>query len=637
MQSVGPSTVLGDFANARFDYFGSTTSFLTVDGAPVVRTQNAGGVLEDYTIQWVFGIEPLQQYLVEFPGGRLQALPFAWDTRNESEGGQRWFHLYPDEEIAPGDALHWTGRQQNWNFMCAECHSTNLETNYDAASDSFATRWSELSVGCEACHGPGSVHVAEAQAGEFRNSRKGLVVNLDDAGRATWVMNLTTGIAERSETLMQAPQQPETCGRCHSRRGLVASEYEHGRPLLDTHRIALLDVGLYHADGQIDDEVYVYGSFLQSRMYRAGVSCSDCHNPHSLELRTGPDPNAVCGQCHLPTKFAAVEHSQHNSGDAACVDCHMPTKTYMGVDPRRDHGFRVPRPAVSAKTGSPDVCTGCHEDRDPGWAAAQLLEWFGEDRRPEFATAIHAGRTGGGNAALVAAFDDSTTPGIARATMLTLLAPPLGEAEGDVLLRGLADPDPLVRMAALRLHRDAPPDFRLQAGTELLADPVLAVRTEAAMAYAELRDYLSGPASTSFLAAAAEFEAAHRQQLNRPESHVALGDFAVRQGAGGSGTEHYRNALAMQPDLVLARVNYADALRILGDEQLAREVLEEGIRLTPGEATLHHSLGLLFVRIGENQSALHELRESVRLAPDNRRYAYVLEVALSEFGDAVPD
>lgn len=341
MQVANRDTVLGDFSDEEFDYFETSTRFLTARGKYLVRTENADGEQQDFTVTHTFGVEPLQQCLVEFPGGRLQALPFAWDSRASRDGGQRWFHLHPDEHIGPGDELHCTGRNFNWNYMCAECHSTNVKLGYDDDSHTFNTTYEEISVGCEACHGPGSSHVAQANTQAFDNSF-GLPLSLDDRGNAAWIMSPDTGMAQRSEPPMQQ-QQPESCGRCHSRRSVIAPDYKYGRPLTDTHMPSLLEEHLYYPDGQIQDEVYVYGSFLQSRMYRAGVSCSDCHNPHSGRLVTGSDPNSVCGQCHLPTLFATVEHNRSDSRVGQCVDRHMPTRTYMGVDDRRDHSFRIMR------------------------------------------------------------------------------------------------------------------------------------------------------------------------------------------------------------------------------------------------------------------------------------------------------
>ncbi|HEX5787251.1 MAG TPA: multiheme c-type cytochrome [Woeseiaceae bacterium] len=637
MLHADADSVLGDFDDARFEYFGETTRFFRDGDDFRVETAGADGELAQFTVAYTFGVEPLQQYLVPLPAGRLQVLPFAWDTRPAAAGGQRWFHLYPDEHIAPGDILHWTTRQQNWNYMCAECHSTNLVMGYDAAADRYATTFSEVSVGCEACHGPGSQHISEARAGKFANSLYGLPVDLDDQGRAVWRMNAETGIAARSEPAMRPPQQPESCGRCHSRRGVLTDEYEYGRPLTDSHMPALLEDGLYFADGQINDEVYVYGSFLQSRMYRAGVTCSNCHDPHSLELKTGPEPDAVCAQCHLPAVFAAAGHTGHTAGDVACVDCHMPERTYMVVDPRRDHGFRVPRPDLSAELGTPDVCANCHADRTAGWAAASLAALHGKPDRPEFATALDAARRGDANEKLLAILAEGSTPGIARATALELFAPPLGEPEVRALAAGLEDPDPLVRLAAVRLARLAPPEFRLQYGTARLDDDVRAVRLEAAMTFADMRDMLPPVARTAFAGAEDEFVHSQSIQLDRPEAWVSLGDLAAAKGEIDAALARYERAMAMQPLLVRARVNMADALRRQGDDARGREILEAGIALVPDAAALHHALGLLLVRQRELAAALAALETAVELEPGNPRYRYVLDVARSEIGQPVPD
>ena len=130
MQVADQKSVLGDFNDVRFTYAGVESTFYKRNGKFMVRTDGPGGKLHDYSIKYTFGVYPLQQYLVEFPGGRLQALSIAWDSRPKSVGGQRWFHLYPDEKIAHDDVLHWTGLNQNWNHMCAGCHSTNLKKNY---------------------------------------------------------------------------------------------------------------------------------------------------------------------------------------------------------------------------------------------------------------------------------------------------------------------------------------------------------------------------------------------------------------------------------------------------------------------------------------------------------------------------
>ena len=632
MQIADADTVLGNFDNASFDYFGTTTQFFTRDDGFYVRTANASGEDQEYRITYAFGVEPLQQYLIEFPGGRLQTLAFTWDTRPENEGGQRWFHMYPDEYIAPDDVLHWTGLQQNWNYMCAECHSTNLEMGFDAASDTFNTTYSEISVGCEGCHGPGSEHVELVNANP-ENGAQGFDVDLDDHDRATWNMNPETGIAARSEVRMKPQQQPEACGRCHSRRGIMTPEYEYGEPLAHTHIPALLDENMYFADGQILDEVYVYGSFLQSKMYQAGVTCSDCHNPHSAELIAGVNPNEVCSQCHMRTKFAVAEHAAHVPEQAGCVDCHMTSRTYMVVDDRRDHSFRIPRPDLTEVVGAPNACNACHADHDAAWASAAISDWRGPDAlplKPHFATAIDASRHGFANADLLDVINNKEYPGIARATAVSQLSQPFGSREFQTLETELGNPDALIRIAALRQLRSLPSELRLRLpGARLLNDPVRSVRIEAAATYAGMSDLLPIEEARAWSRAESEFRTAYQSLANRPEALAALATFEMNEQNIPAAVSLYEQALRIEPRAVTARANLADLRRRLGEEGRAEDILREGLVLDTTNAALRHALGLSLVRGGEAEEALVELRQAAVFAPDNPRYAYVLAVALN--------
>ena len=359
MDSATAEFVLGDFDDATFTYGGITSTFTTRDGRYFVQTDGPTGELSEYEISYTFGFDPLQQYLIPFPDGRQQMLGIAWDARVASEGGQRWFHLYPGDTVNAGHRLHWTSRDQAWNYQCAECHSTDLQKGYDPATDTYETTWAEIDVSCETCHGPGSGHVGWAASNEEDDgSLLGLVTRLGREATTRWEFASGATVARPTEPRSNHTQV-ETCARCHARRGLVSETYEPGGLLLETHRPALLDEGLYDADGQIVEEVYVYGSFLQSKMYKAGVTCSDCHNPHSLYI--GADPNAVCMRCHLSTAFDTAAHTFHAPADnVGCVDCHMAAKPYMVVDPRRDHSFRIPRPDLSASIGTTNACTNCH-------------------------------------------------------------------------------------------------------------------------------------------------------------------------------------------------------------------------------------------------------------------------------------
>ena len=634
MQHVSPATVLGDFSDVEFQQFDTTSTFFQRNGSFYVRTDGSTGEMQEFPVKYVFGVAPLQQYLIEFPGGRLQTLPIAWDSRPEAEGGQRWFHIYPDENIDHTDELHWTRREQNWNYMCAECHSTNLEKNYSAESDSFATTWSEINVGCEACHGPASQHVAQAESGNFK-SRAGLLTDLDDTGRAVWAMNPETGIASRSELRMRPPIQPEACGRCHSRRSVSLEDYEFDKPLMDTHTPSMLDDRLYFADGQIREEVYVYGSFVQSRMYQAGVSCSDCHEPHSATLRTGAVPSDVCSTCHLPARFDSTEHHNHPLESVACVDCHMTSRDFMVIDGRRDHSFRIPRPDLTTMTGSPNACNQCHSDQDANWASDAISIWYGDERRDHYGLAIHSGRTGGGNQPLLEAIVNNEYPGIARGTALSLLRPPYSQQVAEVIQGALQNADPFVRLGALRALPGLQQDLQVDWAAPLLSDRIRTIRTEAARVISPLRDTLQVRHEGAFRLAERELIDSMLAISERPEAQINLGNLYVESGDASLGEAAFRAALRMEPGAAGPRVNLADLLRRIDRNADAEVLLREGIAISPNEASYHHALGLHLVRNENQQPGLKELQSAAELQPENPRFAYVFAVALNSLGQPV--
>jgi tetratricopeptide (TPR) repeat protein len=592
-------------------------------------------------VAYTFGVAPLQQYLIPLPGGRLQALSVAWDARPSEDGGQRWFHLYPDEPIPAGDMLHWTGINQNWNHMCAECHSTRVRKNYRISEDRYESDWFEIDVSCESCHGPGTAHVAWAEAVEAGASREtldadmGLAVRLRDD--AEWIFDPGSSIARRSRP-PESRAEVETCARCHARRSVVSEEYVHGRPLADTHRPALLVPGLYHADGQILEEVYVYGSFLQSRMYAAGVGCKDCHDPHALAIEGGPD--ATCGRCHRAEVFASPEHHHHkpDSTGASCVACHMPSRLYMVIDARRDHSFRVPRPDLSLELGTPNACTDCHSDQSVEWSANAAEAWYGSERAASlhYGKALHAGRArlAGADSRLAGVVRDATFPGIVRATALELLANPGAPLSIDAVRGALRDPDPLVRAAAVRATEALEPSARLTLSAPLLRDPVRTVRLEAARVLLPVPVALWQPAERATLAhALAEYRASQMLQADRPEGLLNLGSIHAQMGELDEAGRAYERALRRAPWFVPAYVNLADVERQRGREDEAERALRRGLERAPESPDLHHALGLALVRQGQTAAAIESLRRASELGPDSPRHVYVYGVALHSAGE----
>ncbi len=636
MQPATADTVLGKFDGRQITYNGVTSTFLRKDDAFVVRTDGPDGALHDYRVAYTFGVEPLQQYLIEMPGGRLQALSLSWDARPAAAGGQRWFPLYPDERIDFRDQLHWTAPAQNWNYMCAPCHSTGLRRRYDAEARRFDTQWSEVDVSCEACHGPGAAHVAWAgRADRAGDASKGLTVDLTPRGGA-WVLGAGEPIAHLAAP-RESRAQLDTCGRCHARATEIAEEDPRGQPLAQTHLVADLDEGLYHSDGQIHGEVYEYGSFLQSRMHAAGVVCSDCHDPHSGQLRA--EGNALCATCHRASVYDTPAHHHHAAGsDAArCVSCHMPARDYMVIDRRHDHSFRVPRPDLAAATGAPDTCTDCHHDRSAPWAADAVAKWFGPERRrgPRFATALAAGRARAATAgpALLATMADPAIPGIARATALDLYAPYLAARDMPRLEQALRDPDPQVRRAALGLLVTVDAARRWQTGAPLLEDPVRGVRLAAVDALADAAAAVTMPDAqrAAFDRAVAEYRAVQMLNADRAESWLNLGALDARLGQGAAAEAAYRRAIEADPHFTPAYVNLADVYRQLGRDAEGEAVLQEGVKKADDPA-LHYALGLLLIRQQRRDDALAPLRTAVQGAPDMPRYAYVYALTLDATG-----
>jgi predicted CXXCH cytochrome family protein len=634
MQPADETTVLGDFNDAVFEQGGVRSRFFRRDGRYFVNTDGPDGRMAEFEIQWTFGAVPLQQYLVEFPDGRLQALGIAWDTRAPEQGGRRWFHVYGSQAIPWNDELHWTKPANNWNYMCADCHSTGYRKRYDAQSDSFAPRWSDVDVACEACHGPGAGHVQRARAGGLGDD-SGLVVALSRAGK--------TRVLEPGATTMSLPGAPgpapevEACARCHSRRAPVSATYRHGRPLMDSYVPALLSEPLYFPDGQIRDEVYVYGSFRHSRMYKAGVGCNDCHDPHSASLRAEGD--AICAQCHLPGHYEAESHARHAAGPGApgCRDCHMPARLYMVVDLRRDHSFRVPRPDLADALAVPDACAACHADRPAGWSAAAVRDWLGRDAKglQQFAAVFAAARAGRIEAgdALRAVADDPAQPAIVRGTALELLLGYPSRATLAVAGAAVRDGDPAVRLAALGLVAAASADEAAGIIGPLLSDPVLAVRIEAARLLVDADPADLGESDRQHLRAGlGDYVEAQRASLDRAEAWANLGAVYAHAGRADEAQRQYQAALSRNPDFVPAYVNLADLQASQGDEQGAGRTLNDALARLPGNAYLRHALGLHLVRSGNHDDALVSLRRATELDPGNVRFRYVYAVALDSLG-----
>jgi len=574
------ATVAADFDGTEFAHEGMRARFrIDPDGTRRVAVTETDGTTTDYPVHSVVGVEPLQQYLLETEPGRLQSFDVVWDTE---DGG--WFHLYPDQDLPPDDGLHWTGPYKTWNARCAECHATGFRKNYDPARGDYASTQVELGVGCEACHGGGGQHVAWArQDAETRGeppANAGFAVDFSDTEAAI-----------------------QQCATCHARREAhLEGNPPPGTPFHDAYNLALLRPGLYHADGQILDEVYVYGSFLQSKMYARGVGCMDCHEAHTAEPVA--DGNAVCTQCHAPAgnprfptlrpaDYDSPEHHFHAAGSAGaeCRSCHMIERVYMGNDGRRDHSFRIPRPDLATETGAPDACTDCHADHDPAWAAAQIAEWYpgGAWTRPHFGQTLAHGRENpvAASAELADLAIDPDQPGIVRATALWLLEQANSPTSAERLAPLLEDPDPLVRAAAADVQRMAPPQERVLRLVGLLDDPVRTVRIAAARGMldapiARLPDQMAA----DMRGAMADWQGAMANRLDFPETHLQIGGMALAMRNLPAAAGAFREAVRLDPQRAEAWVMMARIAAASDGAQAAAAVLDEALAANPDDPTL---------------------------------------------------
>jgi Flp pilus assembly protein TadD len=564
--------------------------------------------------------------MIEFPDGRVQVLRESWDVENK-----RWFYVTPpdvtDERIEPGDPLHWTGIAQNWNTTCADCHSTNLHKNYDPATDTYHTTFEEIDVSCEECHGPGSVHV-----------------ELSRSWSPFWDRHIGYGLPPLKSKNLDV--QLDTCAKCHSRRYQIHEDFRPGRPLLDYYEPALPSAGLYEADGQILDEVYEYGSFVQSKMHANRVRCSDCHDPHSLKLKfTG---NQLCGQCHVPAKYDTPAHHHHpiDSAGAQCVECHMPARLYMVIDERRDHSFRVPRPDLSVALGTPNACNDCHTRADETfqWAADAVRKWYGRPLRgarrpddPHWAPAIAAGRGSEpeGEQLLLDLLGRKNTPAIVRATAIDLLTNYPTSASTAARREAVGDSDPLVRVTAVRAlpgELDAP---LIEALAGKLGDPIRAVRLAAVARLAHVPiNYLPDDRRTAFERAMIEFRASQELSLDHAGGHLTLAALDRQHGRLEQAVEHLQAAIKLEPYMAGPRGELASLLQEQGGtpaeiRRLREEeakLIERDARLAPDNAHIWYQLGLLRYLLGELDDAEEALAAACRLAPQN--YGYLMALAL---------
>lgn len=609
LQHATADTVLGDFDNVTYSAKGVTTRFFEQDGKYLVHTEGPSGKYQDFQVLYAVGIVPLQQYLVALPGGRLQALSVAWDTQKN-----RWYSLYPDERITPDDWLHWTQGAQNWNMMCADCHSTHVKKNYDTESRQYQTTWAEIDVSCEACHGPAAAHVDWATRKNVTPSSPPPMLN-------------TKGQSAKAEV--------ELCGACHALRTRIGEDVSPSEQLLDSHIPSLLVPEMYHVDGQIKGEAFEYGAFLQSKMYQAGVRCTDCHDPHSLTLKA--EGNALCTRCHSASTFDTQKHHHHppNSAASRCINCHMDGETFMGVDYRRDHSFRVPRPDLSVSLGVPNACQRCHVKESPEWATRWVERHFGKERAPHFATLLAPARerVPGADEPLVNYVTNPAHPPIARATLLTALSRYPSATAGDTVLASLQDNDALMKHTAINLLFAAPDSLKASTMSPYLTDSVTALRMAAANGLAGVSPALLGPAGVDTLNGALGLYQGHLDfHADSPSGQLMRGAFLDRQGKPTLAMSAYQEALRLDEKFTPARINLANLLHAQGKSEEAIKAFQEVIRQQPTFGDAYYSLGLLFAELGRMNESMMALQQAALHLERYPRAHYNLGLVCQKIG-----
>ena len=656
MDIANDKTVLGDFNNSVLESHGIASKFYKKNDKFYVYTKGPEGRMGEYEIAYTFGWYPLQQYLVPFDSGRLQCLPIAWDARKN-----KWYDLNPDIEIAPSDWLYWTNAGQNWNGMCAECHSTNLKKNYDPVKNTYQTTWTDIDVGCEACHGPGSRHVSWAETPDMGRPS---VSNYDLAVR-------TSGVTSK--------QNVNQCAPCHSRRAILG-DYTHSEPdLLDSLLPSLLTPELYFPDGQILEEVYVYGSFIQSKMYHREVKCSDCHDAHSAKLVK--EGNNLCLQCHRASEYDSSQHHFHKqkgekgkpikSGDgkvlfetgtgAECMQCHMPGRNYMVIDYRPDHSFRIPRPDLSEKIHTPNACNRCHIDKSTEWAEEWITKWYGPGRKEHYGEIIEAGRkqNPAANMEIINLATDPLYPVIVRATALSLLGAYPGEESLKAFNISLMDEEALIRRTAVENLPVSDNEVKVKLIAPLLYDPVKAVRIEAASKLAgKPSEYLDLRQKEVYQQVLKEFIASMEYSGDFSFGRFNLGNLYHELDDNDRAIENYKAAIKIDNLFYPAKVNLAMLYNEKGErdraEELFMEVINEHPGLyeiyyslalllaeknnleeasvymkkasenIPGAARVHYNYGLLLQYLNRDKEAETEIKKALEIEPDNLDFLYAL-------------
>lgn len=597
------TSVLGNFDNQTLIADGIISKFFKKDGKFFINTEDENGKYRDFEVLYTFGHYPLQQYLTAFDGGRLQVFRQSWDSREN-----KWFHQYEKQKIPHQDWLHWTGNAQNWNMMCASCHSVHLQKNYDPQTDTYNTHYQEVNVGCESCHGAGKQHAELMKSNPNFNQKNKFIKTATNSNQ---VMNM--------------------CFSCHARRGELTQYHSDFQEIMDEYIPEIPATPLYFADGQMLDEVYKYASFLQSKMYKAGVKCTDCHNPHSGKLKT--DPDKLCLQCHTPF-YATSQHTFHQENTPAsdCRSCHMPTRTYMGNDVRHDHNFAVPRPDLSVKYDVPNACNSCHENKSALWAAQNVEKWYGKERKPHFAEDLILGSVQNEKSVehLSKLLTDPQTPDIIRATSIHYLGGIFTQESFSLILKELNHPDPQTRYRAVMALLNFNTSEISQQIQPLLTDKVRAVRVAAANWFLTQLGLENAKKVPNFSSALEEFEVFVLSQSDFAVGSATAADYYVKIGQPHQAILFYERAIKKDNQLNYIRLNLANLYNATAQNEKALQILKEALTFEPKNPQIHYYLALLYNELNDLQNSKKHFEKAMDLGMNSERIKRNYELLLQK-------
>jgi predicted CXXCH cytochrome family protein len=601
MEPANDSTVEGNFNNTSYTADGITTKFFKKGNKYFINTQGDDNKYHDYEISYTFGYNPLQQYLISFPDGRMQVTRQSWDVKKK-----RWFHQYPGQKIPSHDWLHWTGNAQNWNTTCASCHSTDLQKNYDFHTNAYHTTFSVMTVSCESCHGPAQFHIDYIKNDAYKSGKK-----IDKS-----FLQMTKG----TDRLTQI----NTCAPCHSRRSEISSDKLASAEYLDDYIPQIPIKEIYYPDGQAKDEDYVYTSFLESKMFSRGVTCNNCHNPHSGKILYSG--NQLCTQCHAK-KYDDFSHTFHQTGTAGaeCKNCHMPSKVYMGNDVRYDHIFRAPRPDLSVKYGTPNACNNCHKDKSAAWTSNAIIKWYGSKRTYHFAEDLIPASKGNAESEghIVKLLNDTATPAIIKATALYYLKDIQTENSAQLLIKSLQHENAQIRYQALRSLTEFPSEIWLNAIGPALSDKVRAVRIAAADLFITIpSEQVPSAYYTSFTKAKDELQKYILYQTDFSTGDVMAGDYYLKLRDYFNAEKFYLLGLKKDTALNYARMNLSVLYNIRGENDKALQLLQEALLTEPRNDRIYFNMSLLYNEMKNLAKAKECLVKAISLHTQNPRVYY---------------